>query len=350
MKPEGHNFSLTATSGRHAAYSVLLLVVLVGGLLVYKGNASLRILEKVRASGVLRLHTNVVPLERSSDGVNVLERCVKYFVVIGPALLFGILISSAVRAFISPRWLIRALGPGTFRAHLAAVLAGTPLMLCSCCVAPIFLSVYERSSRLGPSLTVMLASPSLNPAALVLTFVLFEPRVAVARLIIGLAAVSLVGILVDRFLETPPRFSPLTNPLEGHTSQPRLFPLFLRSCLHVAVRTVPLIVVGVFASMLIAQWLPVSTFASTGAKVTGVVVAASIAVPLALPTFFEIPLALTLITAGAPLGVAVAILFAGPAVNLPSLFTIARSTNWKVAGGVASAIWLLAVTGGLLLL
>jgi len=49
-------------------------------------------------------------------------------------------------------------------------LAGAPLMLCSCCVAPIFTGVYERSARLGPSLGLMLAAPALNPAALILTF------------------------------------------------------------------------------------------------------------------------------------------------------------------------------------
>jgi uncharacterized membrane protein YraQ (UPF0718 family) len=40
-------------------------------------------------------------------------------------------------------------------------------------------------------------------------------------------------------------------------------------------------------------------------------------------------------------------MIAGPAINLPSLFTIARSTNWKVAGAVAFAIFALAIAAGL---
>lgn len=36
------------------------------------------------------------------------------------------------------------------------------------------------------------------------------------------------------------------------------------------------------------------------------------------------------------------------AVNLPSLFTIARSTNWRVAAWLAFAVFALAVTGGVL--
>jgi len=46
------------------------------------------------------------------------------------------------------------------------------------------------------------------------------------------------------------------------------------------------------------------------------------------------------------MGAAVALLIAGPSVNLPSLLTIMRSTNWKVAAMVAASIWILAVVSG----
>src|SRR5438552_4376395 len=45
-------------------------------------------------------------------------------------------------------------------------------------------------------------------------------------------------------------------------------------------------------------------------------------------------------------GAAVALLIAGSSVNLPSLLTITRSTNWKVAIMVAASIWTLAVVSG----
>ncbi|MBI4455803.1 MAG: permease [Acidobacteria bacterium] len=121
-----------------------------------------------------------------------------YFAVIWPALLFGILIGGSVHAFVSPHWLTRALSGSPGRAQLAAGLAGTPLMLCSCCVAPIFTSVYERTWRYGPSLAVMLAAPSLNPAALTLTFMLFGLRIGTMRVAMGIAAVFLMGTVLDR--------------------------------------------------------------------------------------------------------------------------------------------------------
>jgi uncharacterized membrane protein YraQ (UPF0718 family) len=75
---------------------------------------------------------------------------------------------------------------------------------------------------------------------------------------------------------------------------------------------------------------------------------ALLTVPIALPTFFEIPLALALLGMGAPLGAAVAVLFAGPVINMPSLLTVARQTSWKVAVAVGVSVWAIAVTGGMI--
>jgi uncharacterized membrane protein YraQ (UPF0718 family) len=220
-------------------------------------------------------------------------------------------------------------------------------MLCSCCVAPIFTSMYERSARLGPSLALMLAAPALNPAALILTYMLFDYKIATTRAVASIAAVLFTGMIADRV------FGELRVPLEVDDSLPNLsrrshLLRFMRSCFQIALRVIPLIIVGVLISMIIAQWLPVSALTSPHAKLAAVIVVATFAVPLALPTFFEIPLAIVLLGLGAPVGAALALLIAGPATNLPSMLTIMRSTNWKVAATVAASIWIIAVVSGLL--
>jgi len=219
-------------------------------------------------------------------------------------------------------------------------------MLCSCCVAPIFTGVYERSARLGPSLALMLAAPALNPAALILTFMLFNYKVGLVRLGAAMTAVLFTGMIADNLLgETS-----VSCDKDDWQAQarPADFIHFLRACASVALRLVPVIILGVLLSMVIAQLVPAGTYNSNTAKFLAIVIVAAVAVPLALPTFFEIPLALILLASGAPLGAAVALLIAGPSVHLPSLFTITRSTNWKVAAIVAASIWILAVGGGLL--
>src|ERR1041385_9537279 len=185
------------TTTRSIAFFILPMLVIVGSLIAYKSSAALAVIGKVSATGVFTPRGNIVPRVGASDA-GVLTRTLNYFLVIWPALLFGILISAAVSTFVSPQWLTRFLGKRSLRSQAIAGLAGAPLMLCSCCVAPIFTGVYERSARLGPSLGLMLAAPALNPAALILTFMLFDYKVGVTRAAASVAAVLFTGMIADR--------------------------------------------------------------------------------------------------------------------------------------------------------
>src|SRR5216683_6899734 len=250
---------MSATATRSILYFLLPMLVIVGALIAYKSSAALAVIGKVSATGVFTPRGNVVPRVGASDA-GVVTRTLNYFLVIWPALLFGILISAAVSTFVSPRWLERLLGRRSLRSQAIAGLAGAPLMLCSCCAAPIFTGVYERSARLGPSLALMLAAPALNPAALILTFMLFNYQVGMVRLAASIVAVLFTGMIADRLLgETKVRCD--TDNWQA-AARPADFLRFLRACARVTMRLVPVIVFGVLASMIIAQMIPVRTFNS----------------------------------------------------------------------------------------
>jgi uncharacterized membrane protein YraQ (UPF0718 family) len=335
----------TPTRLRRVLYFLMPVLLIVGALIPYKSSAALAVLGKVSATRVFTPRGSIIPRVGTSEAT-VLTRTLNYFLVIWPALVFGVLISGAVSTFVSPEWLGRLLGKRSLRSQAIAGLAGAPLMLCSCCVAPIFTGVYERSARLGPSLGLMIAAPAFNPAALILTFMLFDYKVGMVRLSASIAAVLFTGLIADKILGKT-KVQCDTDNWQAE-ARPEDFVHFLRACFRVAIRLFPVIIIGVVLSMVIAQMIPVRAFDSTGGKLLAIVVVAAVAVPLALPTFFEIPLALILVASGAPVGAAVAMLIAGPSVNLPSLFTIMRSTNWKVAAIVAVSIWTLAVSAGVL--
>jgi uncharacterized membrane protein YraQ (UPF0718 family) len=44
-----------------------------------------------------------------------------------------------------------------------------------------------------------------------------------------------------------------------------------------------------------------------------------------------------------------ALLFAGPAINLPSLLVTGRFSSWRVAVALAAVVWGIAATGGVML-
>ena len=318
-------------------------LLLVFGLFFYKTRASVPVLLAAWTQGVISSRPEVVSFGSQASAVDAFHRSINYFVVIGPALVFGILIGAAVRAYVPPDAWRRIFAVGGGRSQFRAGLAGSPLMLCSCCVTPIFGAVYESSERLAPALTLMLASPALNPAALALTFILFGPAIGAMRLFMAVTAVAAIGPGVEALF---PR-TPLPAVSEIYPGPDRQS--FGRALYSVILRTLPALVIGLLVSMFIVQWLPAGAFASGMPHELAIVFVASVAVPLALPTFLEIPLALSLLAAGFPAGAAIALLFAGPAINLPSIFATARLTSWKVAAAVAGFVWLIAVIGGLML-
>jgi len=329
-----------AATGREGsrvrAAGALLLALSAGALFYYKWGGALRVLQ-VRGHGVspeMLVHGGLV------------ASTLYYLHKIWPALVFGLVLGAVVRATISPRWVRSLLAGEGARPTVCGALAGSPLMLCSCCVTPVFTGVWERGARLGASLAVMLASPGLNVAALALTFALFPLKIAVARLVSALVLVLLGSYGIARALErTVVRApAPARETDDDMPRDPKAFASrFLRSLGYLVVVTFPLIIVGVIVSELV---LPHAVALGTLGNVGAVAAVALVGVCVALPTFFEIPLALVLLQLGAPAGAAVALLIAGPIVNMPSLLVLGRETNARVAAAVAASVFVVATLAG----
>ncbi len=295
-----------------------------------------------KAMGAMhRLQTGALPTAFTGDP---LERSLAYLKTIWPALVFGVVIAGSIRVFVQRSLLMRLLGKG-MRSQLVASAAATPLMLCSCCTAPLFAGVYEATGRAAPALALTLGAPSLNLAALALTFVLLGTKFGLLRVGMALLAVLIGTLVAERMAGLR-----VAANAAGFAPDPELAPspgLFVRSVAWVALQTVPVILIGIIASSWLSLFVQPSSLLGLRPTIA-VLLAATVALPLALPTFFELPLALTLVAAGLPAGAAVAVLFAGPAINLPSLLTIARASSWKLAVGLAAVVWTIAVAGGLL--
>lgn len=317
--------------------AVALLVALVVGLIAYKIVPALRAVQSARLTGMLNLHPYLASQRGPVTLVAIWMESLAYLRIIWPALVFGILIAAGAHIAIPPDWIARNFNRSKAYSMFAGAAAGVPLMLCSCCVAPVFEGVYARTRRLDTSLALMLAPPSLNPAGLTLTFMLFPIGVAIGR--VTLAAVALIGIasIARR----------VSSPLEVATDQPlpdryeSLAIAYLRSVVHVALRTTPLILVGIPAAILIFHLLGEVSSLGTSSSIGMVILFVMTVLLLPMPTLFEIPLAYSLLLIGLPLGVVIAVLFAGPAVNLPSLLIVGRTA------GIKASLLLTAMVGGL---
>src|SRR5262249_33473952 len=75
-------------------------LVFTGGLVAYKTRTSLAVLRTVWSTGIINARAEVVSFGQQAAAVDALHRSLNYVLVIWPALVFGILISAAVRAYV----------------------------------------------------------------------------------------------------------------------------------------------------------------------------------------------------------------------------------------------------------
>ena len=330
------------------AVAALLFAVVAGALVTYKASSALKAISRARQAHTLAPKAEMFARAGLPSWARPVAGTANYFLWVMVALGFGIVLGALVRALFPDRWLARTVGAGGRRGLFLAAAAGTPLMLCSCCVAPLFDGVYARTRRLGPSLAMMLAAPALNPAALVLTFLLFPLRLAGWR--IGLSIVLVLGVSAGVGALARDTAAPLAC-LVGANDRAAggIARAIGRALREIAGRSLPAILLGVVLSAMLMEVVPLSSLGAThGGWALLTLAVAAIAVPLAMPTFGEIPIALGLLAAGAPQGAALAMLIAGPAINLPSLLTLRRAVSTRAAVALAAAVFLVAGAGGLM--
>ncbi len=322
-------------------------LTIMAALVGYKASSALGAYAKARASGAMAPKSPLFLGRGLPAAARPLIDAANYLGWVLIALLFGLLLGAAVKALLPRSLLGGALGENALRAQLTAALLGSALMLCSCCSAPVFEGLYQRTRRLGPALGMMIASPALNPAALALTFLLFPARLAVVRLLGALALVVVVAGALGRTRAAASEAAASSCALDRDQASLRdVGRDFLAALRDAAFRTLPAILIGVVISAALAGLLPLGSLPKADGGPLALVAAAALAVPIAMPTFAEIPLGLALLGAGAPASVVAAVLIAGPAINLPSLLTVARAVSPRAALAAGLAVFVVACLAG----
>jgi hypothetical protein len=332
---------------RAALLGATLVAVAVGSVVLYKATGAMKSIAAAQGSGTMGPKARWIPVEGLAPWAQALADTANYFSWIIIALLFGVVIGALVKAALPARWLARVTRSSGPWGILLGTLVGAPLMLCACCITPVFDGAYERTRRLGPALALMLASPGLNPADLAITVLVFPPEIALARIVLSAVAVLGISAFLSEAQVAPgaPAACPVDEP-------DPTWGAFLKSLgsslLDTSRRSLPVMVAGVFLSVVLAQVVPFTELSKAGGAVVAVLLVAAVATLVALPTFGEIPLGLALMLAGAPAGAVVAVLVAGPIINLPSLLVLRRIVSARVAAITGGAVFLVSSLGGLI--
>lgn len=222
---------------------------------------------------------------------------------------------------------------------LGAVGLGALLPSCSCGVIPLAVSFYLSGVRLAAVMAFAVATPVINPAAVILSYALLGPQLTLAYVIFGLVAPFLIGYLVERSgrvcaTTVAARLEPCCASGVCSTAQPANTPMaqrFWRALrwgfgelgptlgLYIGVGA---ILAGVLATALPSDWI--SHYLGASAPFTSLLLVALFGASIYVCAVAHIPLAASLLAAGAGPGAAIVFLVTGAATNLPEFIALQR--------------------------
>lgn len=122
------------------------------------------------------------------------------FVQAVPFLVFGVLVSGGIAAFVSPALLRKVLPRNETAAIGVAGLAGMALPGCECGVVPVARRLIDQGAPSSAAMAFLLSAPATNPVVLVSTAVAFpgEPGMVWARFTGSLATAVVMGMVWSR--------------------------------------------------------------------------------------------------------------------------------------------------------
>lgn len=197
-----------------------------------------------------------------------------------PFLVFGVLVSGAISAFVSAGRIARLLPKRPAATVPVAGMAGMLLPGCECGAVPISSRLMQAGVPRPAALTFLLAAPAVNPIVLVATAVAFagRPEFVVARFVAAMATAIAVGwVTLAAGLHDRIR---LPRPRPVGTSKWATFRLAM---VHDFVHAGGFLVVGAAFAASLQEIVPRSVIDSVaGQVVVGVVVLAVLAFVLAI--------------------------------------------------------------------
>jgi uncharacterized membrane protein YraQ (UPF0718 family) len=241
----------------------------------------------------------------------------------------------------------------------AGTLLGAMLPLCSCGVVPLAASFHLAGVRVAAVIAFTIATPVINPAAVVLAWALLGPELTLAYVAFGLAAPPLVGYLAERWGDRgldaqAQRLKSCCCPgPENAAAAEPLASRIARALRWGFLELGPMlgfyIAIGIVLAALLSTLVPqgwISGYLGAGTPFASLLVVACFGAMIYVCAVAHIPLVAALLAAGAAPGAAIVFLVTGAATNLPELVALARVLGRRTVAVYVASVVLLSVAAG----
>jgi hypothetical protein len=259
---------------------------------------------------------------------------VKIFILLC-VLIFMI---SYIQSFFPPERTRKILG--RFKgvsANILGALLGTITPFCSCSSIPLFIGFTSAGLPIGVTFSFLISSPLVDLASVILLASIFNWKIAIAYVIVGLILAVIGGTIISKLkLEKYVEPFVYTNQMM-EADQDTLTRLdrmdFAKNQVFDIVRKVWLyILIGVGIGALIHNWIPESVISALLGqdKWYSVLLATFVGIPMYADIFGTLPIAEALVSKGVGLGTALSFMMAVTALSLPSLIMLKKVVKTKL--------------------
>jgi len=259
---------------------------------------------------------------------------IKIFILLS-VLIFTI---SYIQSFFPPERTRRILGRfnGVW-ANLLGALLGTVTPFCSCSSIPLFIGFTSAGLPIGVTFSFLISSPLVDLASVLLLASIFNWRIAIAYVVVGLILAVLGGTLISKLkLEKHVEPFVFANKLveaDGPELTRRDRLLFARDQVKEIIQKVWLyVLIGVGIGAAIHNWIPESLITAVLGEqnLFSVLIATVVGVPMYADIFGTLPIAEALVAKGVGIGTVLSFMMAVTALSLPSLILLKKVVKTKL--------------------
>lgn len=259
---------------------------------------------------------------------------IKIFILLS-VLIFTI---SYIQSFFPPERTRRILGRfNGIWANILGALLGTITPFCSCSSIPLFIGFTSAGLPIGVTFSFLISSPLVDLASVLLLASIFNWRIAIAYVIVGLVLAVIGGTIIsklkmEKYVE-PFVFANKLVEVDGPEMTRRDRVLFAREQVKEIIHKVWLyILIGVGIGAAIHNWIPENIIAAVLGKqnVFSVLIATVVGAPMYADIFGTLPIAEALVTKGVGIGTVLAFMMAVTALSLPSMILLKKVVKTRL--------------------
>ena len=305
-------------------------------------------------------------------------------------------IAGAISVFVSQASVMRYFGPKANKvlSYGVASVSGTILAVCSCTVLPLFAGIYKLGAGLGPAIAFLYSGPAINVLAIVYSARLLGFEIGLARAIGAISFSIIIGLLMAFFFRNEKKtderpvilpedskgkngwitiayfaslvciliFGAGKNWILAAISLIALFLILYKwftkeeikqwlSATWTFVKMVtPWLLGGVFIAGMLKALIPQEIVGKLvgGNSFTANFIASVFGAFMYFATLTEVPIIKAFMEMGMGKGPVLALLLAGPALSLPSMFAIGRIMGVKKTVVYVGLVVIMSTTTGMM--